>query len=116
MSTDRAIVFVFNGEGMGRSEDQELPMILARTFFKLLAESESLPKAICFYTDGVRMVCEGSPILQELEKLEQLGVHLVLCNTCLKRLGLVDAVRVGIVGGMGDIITAMSMADSVITM
>lgn len=116
MSKNRDIVFVFNSDGMGRTQDQELRLNLARKFLQLLAEAESLPKAICFYTDGVRLVCEGSPLIQEFERLETLGVHLVLCNTCLDRLGLIDAVRVGIVGGMADIITAMSMAESVVTL
>lgn len=116
MSKDQAIVFIFNSDGMGRTQDQELRLNLARKFLQLLSEAESLPKAICFYTDGVRLVCEGSPLLKEFERLEAQGVYLVLCNTCLNRMGLIDAVRVGIVGGMGDIITAMSTADSVITL
>ena len=116
MSVERAIVFVFARNGMGQTLDQELCEILAGKFLQLLAEAESLPKAICFYTDGVKLACEGSPILNELEALEMRGVHLVLCNTCLNRLGLHDAARVGIVGGMADIITAMYMADSVITL
>ena len=34
---------------------------------------DPLPGAICFYTDGVKLVCEGSPILQELLALEAQG-------------------------------------------
>jgi len=116
VSTDRATVFIFNSDGMGRTQDQGLRELLAGKFLQILVEADSLPKAICFYTDGVRLACEGSPILGELEKLEARGVHLVLCNTCLNRLGLDDSVRVGIVGGMPDIITAMTTADRVITL
>jgi len=114
--TDRATIFIFSSDGMGRTQDQELRELLTGKFLQILAEAEPLPKAICFYTDGVRLACEGSPILGELEKLEAQGVRLVLCNTCLNRLGLHDAVRVGIVGGMTDIITAMTTADRVITL
>jgi sulfur relay (sulfurtransferase) complex TusBCD TusD component (DsrE family) len=116
VSTDRATVFIFNNDGMGRTQDQGLRELLASKFLQILAEAEALPKAICFYKDGVRLACEGSPILGELEKLEAQGVHLVLCSTCLSRMGLNDAVRVGIVGGMPDIITAMTTADRVITL
>jgi len=116
MSMQRAIVYIFTGDGMGQTHDQELRQILAGKFFQLLVVADPLPKVVCFYTDGVKLACEGSPILKELEALERRGVHLVLCNTCLNRLGLSDAVRVGIVGGMTDIITAMNTADSVITL
>lgn len=113
---DRAVVFLFSGTGMGHTDDQELREILASKFLQLLAESDTLPKAICFYTDGVNLACEGSPVLNELKALEAKGVYLLLCNTCLNRLGMNDEVRVGIVGGMTDIITAMINADSVITL
>jgi peroxiredoxin family protein len=82
----------------------------------LLDDSRTLPAAICFYTDGVKLVCDGSPILNELRALEAGGVHLVVCQTCLDYFGLADRVRVGVVGGMTDIITAMWEADSVITL
>jgi sulfur relay (sulfurtransferase) complex TusBCD TusD component (DsrE family) len=48
--------------------------------------------------------------------LEEGGVHLVICKTCLDYYGLADAVRVGIVGGMTDIITALWQADTVINL
>jgi intracellular sulfur oxidation DsrE/DsrF family protein len=75
-----------------------------------------LPKAICFYTDGVKLVCAGSPVLTELRGLEARGVHLVICQTCLNYFGLADQVQLGVVGGMTDIITAVWGADTVITL
>jgi hypothetical protein len=44
----------------------------------------------------------------------QQGVHLVICKTCLDTFGLTDQVRVGIVGGITDIITALWQSDTVI--
>jgi hypothetical protein len=55
-------------------------------------------------------------VLAQLQKLESLGVRLVLCQTCLKYFNLENQVKVGIVGGMGDIITCMTQADQVITL
>jgi peroxiredoxin family protein len=74
-----------------------------------------LPGAICFYTEGVRLVCEGSPVLDQLRALEAKGVHLIICQTCLEFFGLADKVQVGVVGGMGDIIEAQWRAEKVIT-
>jgi hypothetical protein len=46
--------------------------------------------------------------------LQQSGAELVLCKTCLDFFGLTAKVRVGVVGGMPDIIEAISKARKVI--
>lgn len=108
-------VLLLTHNGMGRA-DTELQHKLAGTYFGLLAENGVLPGVICFYTDGVRLVCEGSPVLDELRALEEKGVRLIVCGTCLNHFGLADKVRVGIVGGMTDIIEAQWRAEKVITL
>ncbi len=114
MSQKKSIVVVFKADGMGITAAQPLRETLARKFLSLIVDADPLPAAICFYTDGVKLVCEGSPILAELIALEARGVHLVICKTCLDFFGLADQVRCGVVGGMTDIITAMWAADTVI--
>jgi len=114
MPEENNIVLVFKTNGMGISEVQPLKEKLAKTFLTLTSQMEPLPKIICFYTDGVRLACDGSPILDELLTLEQRGVHIILCQTCLDAYELRDQVRVGIIGGMSDIITAIWQADKVI--
>ena len=109
---DTVILVTRNGMGSG---DAALQLKLMGTWLNLLLEEGNLPSAICFYTDGVRLAVEGSPVLDELKALEAAGVRLILCTTCLNTYGLTDLVRVGIVGGMSDIITAMFSADKVIS-
>jgi hypothetical protein len=41
-------------------------------------------------------------------------VELVLCSTCLDYFNLSEKVEVGIVGGMGDILTALQQAGKII--
>jgi sulfur relay (sulfurtransferase) complex TusBCD TusD component (DsrE family) len=48
--------------------------------------------------------------------MEEKGVRLIICSTCLHYFGLTDKVRVGIVGGMPDIIEAQTRAGKVITL
>ena len=108
-------VILITREGMG-SADTGLQQKLLDTYLKLLLENESLPAAICFYTDGVKLVVEGSPLLERLSTIEQRGVRLIICSTCLNYFGLVDLVRVGIVGGMPDILEAQTKAAKVITL
>ncbi len=115
MSGQEAVVLLITSEGMGSSEDPNLPRLLVAKFFTLLEEMEPLVRVICFYTDGVKLVCTGSPVLGQLHALEQRGVRLVVCSTCLRVFQLLDSVQVGVVGGMGDIITAIWGADKVVT-
>ena len=102
-------------EGMGSAEPA-LQQKLIATWLRLLLEGGKLPGAICFYTDGVKLAVEGSPVLEVLAKLEEKGVHLILCKTCLDFFGLAEKVRVGVVGGMGDILAAQTIAARVISL
>jgi len=109
---DTVIQITNNGMGKG---DQALQHKLIAKYLELIQMNESLPNAITFYTDGVKLVVEGSPALEQLSALEKKGVRLIICSTCLEYYNLVDKVQVGIVGGMTDIIEAQVQADKVIT-
>ena len=108
-------VILINNNGMGKGP-LDLQLTLLAKYLELLTLQDELPAAICFYTEGVRLVVEGSPIIEKLQALEGKGVRLIACSTCLNYLGLADKVRVGIVGGMGDILAAQWQAAKVITL
>lgn len=113
-TTNSDTVILITRNGMGTAEP-ELQIKLASTYFKLLDENNILPAAICFYTDGVKLVVEGSPVLDSLKSLESKKVRLILCSTCLNFFNLSEKVKVGIVGGMTDIIEAQMKAGKVIS-
>ncbi len=100
--------------GMGNG-DQALQHKLIVKYLELIQMNDNLPNAITFYTDGVKLVVEGSPALEQLAALENKGVRLIICSTCLEYYGLTEKVRVGIVGGMTDIIEAQVKAEKVIS-
>ncbi|MGA2821084.1 MAG: DsrE family protein [Anaerolineales bacterium] len=102
-----------NGMGFG---DESLQKKLLENYLNMIIQNGSLPSAICFYTEGVRLVTEGSPVLDALRDLEQKGVNLIACSTCLGFYGLTASVKVGIVGGLGDILEAEGLAHKVITL
>ena len=112
---DSDTVLLITRNGMGDAEPA-LQQKLITTYFKLLDENNILPAVICFYADGVRLVVAGSPVLDSLKSLEAKGVRLILCSTCLNYFNLIDQVRVGIVGGMADIIEAQRRASKVISL
>jgi hypothetical protein len=110
----RATAILVTRDGMGTA-DSDLQHLLFRKYMTLLMENRTLPGAVCFYADGVKLVVTGSPALDVLRSLEAAGVHLIVCKTCLDHFGMADRLEVGIVGGMGDIIAAQWKADRVIT-
>ncbi|MFZ6030296.1 MAG: sulfurtransferase-like selenium metabolism protein YedF [Chloroflexota bacterium] len=111
---DSQTVIFITRNGMGEAE-AALQQKLIQTYFKLLDENDILPAAVCFYADGVKLTVTGSPVLETLKSLQQKGVHLLLCATCLNYFNLADQVQVGIVGGMTDIIEAQQRAAKVIS-
>lgn len=112
MNQDYIILFTRYGLGDGPADLQKN---LASKFLSLTIESGHLPAKILFYTDGVRLACEGSPVLETLAKYQAQGVELVLCKTCLDYFNLAGQVKVGVVGGMPDIIEALQAAPKVLS-
>lgn len=113
LDSDTVIQVTRNGMGSG---PQDLQLKLMAKYLELLGQYEKLPAALCFYTDGVKLVVDGSPVLELLQGLEERGVRLLVCSTCLDHFGLTGKVRVGIVGGMTDILEAQQRAGKVVTL
>lgn len=111
---DRNTVILFTRNGLGDAP-AELQQGLVTKFLTLTLESGELPGKILFYTEGVRLVCEGSAVISQLKEMEKRGVELVICQTCLNFFNLTDKVQVGIVGGMGDILTTLQKAARVLS-
>jgi sulfur relay (sulfurtransferase) complex TusBCD TusD component (DsrE family) len=111
----RDTVILVTNFGMGKA-DEKLQVTLIAKYFELLLQNDSLPSAICFYTEGAKLVCEGSPVIEQLRALESNNVRLIICSTCLNYYALTDKIQVGIIGGMGDIIEAQMKAEKVITL
>jgi hypothetical protein len=112
-SKDTVILLTNNGMGHG---PQDLRLTLIGKYLELLDLQNDLPAVLCFYTEGVRLVTEGSPVIEKLRALEEKGVRLIVCSTCLNYFGLLEKIKIGIVGGMGDILAAQWQAGKVITL
>ena len=111
------LVLLVTREGLGQVDPADRPFGLEMfdRFLHALESQAVKPQAICFYTEGVKLICNGSPALLGLRILHGQGVRLVACRTCLEHYGLSDKVAVGEVGGMNDIAGLLTQADSVVT-
>ncbi|MGD0795644.1 MAG: sulfurtransferase-like selenium metabolism protein YedF [Dehalococcoidales bacterium] len=87
-------VILIQGQGLGRG-DEELGKLLMANFLRLLGESDNKPKTIVFWNGGVRLLCEGSPVLEHLKRLEGQGVEILGCATCLEYFKLMDIIKAG---------------------
>jgi hypothetical protein len=114
-ANNASTVILVNNDGMGSAEEA-LRHKLLRVYLTMLRDNGLFPGAICFYAGGVKMVVQGTPVLDLLQEMEAKGVRLIICSTCLQFYGLTDKVAVGIVGGMNDIVLAQWMANKVITL
>ncbi|MDF1838410.1 MAG: DsrE family protein [Planctomycetota bacterium] len=99
-------------DSMGHG-DPDLGARVLKTFLQKSIALHGLD-AIAFYNSGVKLVAPGSTVLGELSLLEERGIDLVPCGTCLTHFEVEPAV--GTVASMDDIVALMSKADKVITL
>lgn len=104
-------IIVCNKDQMGHG-DRELGQKVLGTFLK---KSIALPNftAIVFFNAGVKLVAPDSHVLAELQSLEERGVDIVPCGTCLQHYGITPAV--GEVSDMDSIIQEIGRAAKVVT-
>jgi selenium metabolism protein YedF len=105
-------VFLIQSEGLGRGDDQ-LGSMLMSNFLRLLGENEDKPGSMVFWNSGVRLLCEGSPVLNRLKLLEEQGMELLACATCLEHFELTDKLAVGKPTNMMKSIQSMLGSDMV---
>ncbi len=103
-----------NSYGMGVGND-ELKIKLLTNYFNVILQDNRLPSFIAFYNEGVKVLSMESPCKEQLIKLENKGVKLIACTTCLNFYGIEETVA-GIKGTMPDIVTLQSNATKVITL
>lgn len=114
---NKKVVVIVRQEGLGNvgPQDVQFGRDMLDRFLHTLEGQALKPHAICFYTEGVRLTCEESPILFSLRLLEKLGVRVVSCTSCLEYYGLESKLLTGEKGTMKDIVQLALEADSVIT-
>ncbi|MDA3818258.1 MAG: sulfurtransferase-like selenium metabolism protein YedF [Prolixibacteraceae bacterium] len=104
-----------NSDKMGEGSP-ELGETLMSNYLKLILQEELLPSFIVFYNNGVKLTTEGSPVIEILKEIENKGVKLLSCKTCLNHFMLLDKMIVGMAGTMIDIIILQKEATKVITL
>lgn len=106
-------VVVLGSNVMGNGSD-ELGEILMKGFVFALSKLNGLPKTVLLYNSGVKLAAEGSDAIADLKVLEEEGVEILACGTCLNYFELSDKLQVGSVTNMYEIVEKMTEASLIV--
>ena len=105
--------FVFGKDTLG-SGDDKLGKLLMKGFIYTITETKPFPKFMIFLNGGVKLTTEGSESIEDLKKLEDAGVKIVSCGTCLDFFEIKDKLLVGEISNMYTIVETISSSDNAI--
>lgn len=106
-------VVAVGSDRMGDGSD-ELGHILMKSFIFAVTQLDILPDKMLFYNGGAKLTIEGSESLNDLKTLEEQGVEIMTCGTCLDYYGIKDKLAVGSVTNMYSIVETLQGAMSII--
>lgn len=106
-------VVLISSDRFGEGDD-ELGSVLMRAFIKTLKEVVPTPETIFFINAGVRLTTEDSALIQDIRELEESGMQVFSCGTCLDFFHLKEKLVVGKVTNMFEVVSHLSAADRVI--
>ncbi len=112
LANTEGVVVVFGSELMGDGSE-ELGKILIKGFIYSLTELPTPPKALLFYNSGAKLTTQGTQV-EDLKILEEKGVEILTCGTCLDYYNMKDQLAVGSVSNMYTIVETMEKAAKII--
>ena len=108
-------VVAFTKDKMGHGND-ELGKVLIKGYIYTLTELDEKPHTLIFLNGGVLLTTGESETIEDLKKLEDLGVKILSCGTCLDYYGVKDELKVGEIANMYIIANAMNESENTITL
>lgn len=110
---EEKMIVVLSSDKMGDG-DEELGKVLIKGFIYAITQLDKYPKAILLYNSGVKLSSEGSDSIEDLKILEENGVEILSCGTCLNFYNLQDKLQVGNVTNMYSIVEELAGATNII--
>ncbi|MEG1846903.1 MAG: sulfurtransferase-like selenium metabolism protein YedF [Lachnospiraceae bacterium] len=109
------VTVLITGDQMGKGSE-ELGKILIKGFIFSLTELPTPPKEVIFLNAGIRLVTQGSNVIEDLQRLAGQGTTIYVCGTCLNYYDMTDKVEVGEVTNMFGITNCLANAVKLITL
>lgn len=107
-------VIALGHAGMGHGDPELGRRILANFLRKSLAIGDLT--AILLFNSGVTLAAKDSPVIVELRQLQDNGVDVLACATCVDAYAVRESLVAGDVSSMDQIIAEMAKAEKVITL
>jgi len=108
-------VLLVTGDTIGRGSE-ELCGVLVKTFFYALLSAEFPPALMFCINDGVKLTCQGSPVLEHILSMQAKGTQVISCGSCLDYFKLKTRLCAGKISNMYDIMEKMTQAPKLITL
>ena len=105
---------VFMGKDYIGEGDYELGSALVKMFFYTLSQADDVPESILFMNSGVKLPTLDEQVVSHLQALEDRGVKILVCGTCLDFYQLLEAKAVGQTTNMLDVVSSLALADKII--
>lgn len=103
-----------NSDKMGNGND-ELGTVLMKGYIYTLTESKPYPKSILFVNSAIKLTTENEATVENLKILQDAGVEILSCGTCLDYYGLKEDLKVGTVTNMYTIVETMNNSSKTIS-
>lgn len=107
--------YVIGTDILGKGSDK-LGKMLMKSFLYTLSEIKPYPSFLIFLNSGVKLTTSGSESLDDLKRLEEEGVRIVSCGTCLDFFEIKSNLEVGKVSNMYDIVEIIAESDNAVMM
>ncbi|RPH32625.1 MAG: sulfurtransferase-like selenium metabolism protein YedF [Bacteroidales bacterium] len=107
------LVIAFQRNRLGEGAE-ELGNILIKAFVNTLPEVTLKPKTLIFLNSGIFLALKDSLVLDSLKKMEENGVEVLVCGTCLDYYKKKEDLGVGKISNMYDILERLTKANSVV--
>lgn len=99
-------VLLISTDSIGRGSE-ELGKILVKALLNTLSENDSLPEKIALINSGVKLACEGSDVVEALQRMSEEGVEILVCGTCLNYFNLTEKIKAGKVSNAYEILNTL---------
>lgn len=106
-------VIALSSDKMGEG-DPQLGTILMKGFLNALIEQPVLPTHLLFYNSGVKLTTQDSGVIDSLKALEESGVEILICGTCVDFYEVRTLLAVGRISNMFTLTETMAKAGNVI--
>lgn len=108
-----AYIVVMSSDRMGEG-DAQLGSLLMKGFLNALHEQQVLPTHLVFYNSGVWLTTVDSGVSSSLKLLEDSGVEILICGTCVDFYDIRSQLAVGKISNMFTITETMARTGHII--